>query len=382
VVKVVHVLSGLYQGGAESQLEKIILFSKGTDIKHYVVSLKSDETPLVKRFKENDIPVYCMGFDDVFSSIRGFFRLRRCLKLLVSDDSVIQCWMYHANFVGLLVAKSLGLSQKVVWNIRRTELPKGLTGLLARVSAKLSYIFPVKIVCCAETAKNTHIEAGYNSKNILVIHNGINAKLFRPNDVYRAKFRNEILVADDEFVIGMVGRYSPIKGHIYLLKAFEKLLNNNKGRAIKLVLVGRDIDNAEPLQEILSYPHIQDNLILLSERSDMSKVMTGFDILCLPSLSEGFPNVVAEAMAVGIPCVATDVGDSALIIGEYGYLVEPKDDVALVVGIESLLEMPELERREMGQKARKYIEDEFTLSVTVRQYMDLYKTIILDQRIR
>ena len=377
-MKIIHIIPSLAQGGAESQLERLITYSKKSGVEHVVISLINDETPLMQRFIMNGVSVHCMGFNGVFGSLLGLFKLRNLLKQLVNENSVIQCWMYHANFVGLLIGKSLGLPQKVVWNIRRSELPKGVTGLLAKFSAKLSNILPVKIICCAEAARKSHIVAGYNSANMQVIHNGIDVELFLPDDEARVNFRNEISVADNDFVIGMVGRYAPIKGHIYLLQAFEHLLNEGKNRSIKLVLVGREIETAVPLQTLLALPLIKINLILLAERSDISKVMPGFDLLCLPSLSEGFPNVVAEAMASGVPALVTDVGDAAIIVDNNDMVVDPADIKQLAEKISVFIDKSPSEKKEISERVREFVVTQFSVEHAWQEYYELYKRIIED----
>lgn len=376
-MKIIHVFPNLAQGGAESQLERLINYSKELGVEHVVISLKNDETALMQRLKKNAVPVYSMGFNSIFSSLLGLFKLRSLLKKLVNEDTVIQCWMYHANFVGLLIAISLGLSKKLVWNIRRTELPKGATGFIALFSASLSNL-PGRVVCCAEAAKMSHIAVGYNSRNMLVIRNGIDIEIFRPDDMARVKFRNEISVTENDFVIGMVGRYAPIKGHLYLLQAFERLLMEGKHRSIKLVLVGREIETALPLQALLASSIIKENLILLAERADISKVMPGFDLLCLPSLSEGFPNVVAEAMASGVPALVTNVGDAAIIVDNDDMVVPAADIKKLTEKLSIFLDKSTAEKVDISERARQFIVSQFSIEYAWQEYYKLYKQIIED----
>nr|WP_267906056.1 glycosyltransferase [Vibrio anguillarum] len=213
---------------------------------------------------------------------------------------------------------------------------------------------------------------------MLVIHNGIDIELFKPDNEARVKFRNEITVVDNDFVIGMVGRYAPIKGHTYLLQAFERLLIEGKNRSIKLVLVGREIETALPLQALLALPLIKINLILLAERSDISKVMPGFDLLCLPSLSEGFPNVVAEAMASGVPALVTDVGDAAIIVDNNDMVIAPADINKLTEKISAFIDKSSSEKKEISERARKLVVTQFSVEHAWQEYHELYKRIIED----
>ena len=376
-MKVIHVLSGLYQGGAESQLEKLIFHSTSQNVEHIIISLKNDKTPLMDRFRDNNIKVYCLGFSG-FGTFTGFFKLCKLLKAFDTPTMVIQCWMYHANFFGLLAAMFTGLSNKVVWNIRRTELPKGLTGVFSQLSAKLSFICKVNIICCAEAAKKSHVGAGYNSDKMKVFHNGIDVELFQQSKKNNQLFRQEFGLSDNDFVIGMVGRYAPIKGHLYLLQAFKHLVTIKKFDMppIKLVLIGRDIECAEELQPFLTDSLLTEYLIIIPERADIYNVMPSFNLLCLPSKSEGFPNVVAEAMASGVPAIVTDVGDAALIVGNMNMII-PLDNVELTA--ERLLNFSLLstaEKIDISDRVREIVVENFSIEKAWKNYSALYKQII------
>jgi glycosyltransferase involved in cell wall biosynthesis len=376
-LKVIHILSGLYQGGAESQLEKLISHSRGKNVEHIIISLKSDQTPLVQKFRDNNITVYCLGFSGV-GVFSGFFKLIMLLKKLKSPIMVIQCWMYHANLFGLLAARFAGLSSKVVWNIRRTELPKGTTGMISKLAAKLSFVSAINIVCCAAAAKKSHIDAGYNAENMLVIHNGIDVELFHPDEKYGACFREEIGLSVDDFIIGMVGRYAPIKGHIYLLQAFKQLLASNELNvpSIKLVLIGRDIADAEILQPFITDMMLVNHLIIVPERADIYKVMPAFNLLCLPSKSEGFPNVVAEAMACGVPALVTDVGDAAVIVGAPALVLPPLNFEALSEKMLDYINLSQTDKTVLAKKARARVCHYFSVESAWQKYDELYQKII------
>ncbi|PTO51485.1 hypothetical protein CWN94_21320 [Vibrio splendidus] len=379
-MKVVHILSGLYQGGAESQLEKMISFSKSKDVEHIVISLKSNETPLMKRFREDGINVYCLGFSG-FNVFFGFLKLINLLKYFDSPNTVIQCWMYHANLFGSMASVFSGVSGKIVWNIRRTELPTGVTGILSKLSAKWSYIQDVRIVCCAEAAKISHIDAGYNERNMKVFHNGIDVDLFIPSNSRKYAFRKNIKVNNDDFLIGMVGRYSPIKGHLYLLDAFLKLKVNNPDAAesVKLVLIGRDVDSAIELQPFFTNPLLERSLIVIPEQVDIWSAMSSFDLLCLPSRSEGFPNVVAEAMSSGVPVYATDVGDAAYILGNRSMIIPRENNVAVADKLFDFISLPDAVRLALGIAARERIIEHFSVEKSWDRYLNLYNQIIEKQ---
>ncbi|MEZ8700424.1 glycosyltransferase [Vibrio cyclitrophicus] len=376
-LKIVHIIPNLAQGGAESQLEKLVYYSKGKNVENIIVSLKNEQTPLLKKIQGSGVTVLCLDFSG-FGMFLSFFKLCRLLKAFDTPTMVIQCWMYHANFFGLLAAIFTGLSNKVVWNIRRTELPSGLTGVFSKLSAKLSFICKVNIVCCAEAAKNSHVDAGYNSENMLVFHNGIDVEQFQPSNKNKKLFRKELGLSESDFIIGMVGRYAPIKGHLYLLQAFKHVVDNNKPDrpSIKLVLIGRGIDNADVLQPLLNDPKLREHLVVVSERTDIYRVMPSFDLLCLPSKSEGFPNVVAEAMSSGVPALVTDVGDAALIVGTKEMVIPLENAEIVSDKLINFSKLPSNRKSLIAFEARERVIEHFSIGKAWKSYSSLYKKII------
>ena len=374
-MKIIHIIGDLRQGGAESQLERIILHSSSTIYQHIVISLKNKETPLHNRLTAAGIKVVSADFSaaNVFFAL---FRLRILLKEHITSASIIQCWMYHANFLGALAAWSLGIPDKVVWNVRRTLLPSGALGVISKLSTKLSHYLPVHIVCCAQAAKNSHVAAGYNEKKMTLIHNGIDTELFTPNSNKRNAFRECIGINNKTLVIGMVGRYAKVKGHIYLLKALLMLKASNTDlfRNIKLILVGRSINEADELQGLLA--QLKDNVIIVKERPDIYNIMPAFDFLCLPSESEGFPNVVAEAMACGVPALVTNVGDAALIVDNKEWVVQPCDVEALSNGITYMATSLDSMSSNFSVNIRNKIVNRFSVQVAWANYLKIYNKII------
>lgn len=377
LTKIVHVMPALFQGGAETQLERLAYHASHLNIECVVITLKSDKTPLTQRLLDNGITVHCMGFNGL-GCISGFIRLIKTLKRLTTSTTVIQCWMYHANFFGLLAAWASGVSDKVIWNIRCTQIPKRVTGIISKLSAKLSFLFPVNIICCADAAKASHIQAGYNPIRFKVIYNGIDTDIFRPSVNNRYDFRQEIAVSNNDFVIGMVGRYAPIKGHIYLLQAFDKLLKkyNNFSDIVKLVLVGRGVAEASDLQPFLSDLVATGNVIVLPERADIGKIMCGFDLLCLPSISEGFPNVVAEAMACGIPALVTDVGDAAFIVNDHNYVLPAQNTTLLTDKLASCITLQHGNYDTTYKRISERITTNFSVAIAWEKYLNVYNKII------
>lgn len=328
---VIHIITGLNDGGAEGVLFRLCLSDKNNN--HIVVSLM-DEGKYGPLLIENGIIVYCLNMRPNRMSLGGVLNLYRIIRKIKPD--VVQTWMYHADLIGGIIARLSGINN-VVWGVRHTTLKKSdskyLTILIAKVNAKLSFFVPKKIIYCAEKAKEVHEAMGFSASKGVVILNGYFTNVIRPAIEDRISFRQELGIDDNVFLIGHVSRYNPIKDHITLVKAIRSIDGMHK--TCKVVLVGSNLDGAnKTLINFIKKHDLIDDFILLGRRSDIARVMNGFDLHVLSSSSgEAFPNVLAEAMACGIPCVTTNVGDAALIVGDTGWVVSPRDPMSLANAI-------------------------------------------------
>ncbi|MGP1615969.1 MAG: glycosyltransferase, partial [Pollutimonas bauzanensis] len=173
-------------------------------------------------------------------------------------------------------------------------------------------------------------------------------------------------------VLGSVGRYSAAKDHVSFIRAAGMLGREDKW--LRFLLVGRDLTAHNPaLMSLIDATGFPERFTLLGERADVAACMSAMDVFCLHSRTEGFPNVLGEAMCVGLPCVATDVGDAAVLLGETGLIV-PADSVAELAG--ALLDMASRgaeQRKDLGARARLRIEQHFTLGHAVAKFETLYR---------
>ena len=247
--------------------------------------------------------------------------------------------------------------------------PIGIPRIIARICAGLSWCIPAKIICCAEKSTHIHAKLGYAPRKFIVIPNGYNIEEFRPDVDVRKHLRNEWAISDNIPLIGMVARFDPQKDHLNLLTALSHL--RQSGQAFKCLLVGSGVDGMNSiLQQQIDRYGLQDSVVLLGRRNDIPALMNALDIHVLSSSGEAFPNVLAEAMACGTPCVSTDVGDATLIAGETGWIVPPQNPVALaqaiIVAIDALQDKKCWLARKLA--ARKRIVDKFSLEKMVRSY--------------
>jgi glycosyltransferase involved in cell wall biosynthesis len=368
IIKIVHIIVGLNTGGAELMLRKILLNDISSD--HQVVSLTSLGS-IGESLIKNDIKVTALGLTK-FNILVVFFRL--VAFLLKTKPNVVQTWMYHSDFLGGIAAKLCGVN-RIFWNIRNTEIPQrtiSLTGLVVRLCSILSRFIPDKIICCANASKDRHIELGYSAKKIIVIPNGYKI-IDRNFDIdFEKKIRKNLNIAVDAFVIGMVGRFDYLKGYDILIEA-ASLLTIETNKKIIFLCAGRGVDwrNQSIVSQVINLG-VEKNFRLIGEVSDVDMIFSVMDIFCLSSRSEGFPNVVAEAMLNSLPCVVTDVGDAAFIVGDHGLVVPPNNHLALSNGIIHFLKMDPKIRKSIGAQGRIKIIENYNLDVIVEKYIKEY----------
>ena len=378
-MKVVHVITGLNQGGAEAMLLKLLPgLHPRFDV--HVISLM-DEGVYGDRVKRLGIPLYCLLMRG-----GGFFgvhvlRLRNLLKKL--DPDVIQSWMYHSN---LMISVARLLTKKkpaIAWNIRHSlsdlSHEKWMTRQVVRANCFLSKRVD-RIVYNSRISYRQHEEFGFASKNALIIPNGIDLKRFCPSSEMRGIVRSKLGISEDAFIVGHVARLHPMKNHEGFLRVAVNLAK--KYLHAHFILVGRDVVLANGSLAALVPNEVRCQFHLLGSRRDVSDLMSAFDVFCLSSVwGEAFPNVLGEAMASGVPCIATDVGDSAAIIGDTGIVVSPQDENALATGIENLLKMDPEEHHARSASARARIEANYTLEAILEQYAALYEKLMTEKRV-
>lgn len=324
--KIVHVITGLNDGGAEAVLFR--LCSRSLSAKHVVVSLM-DEGKYGQLLRQIGVKVYCLRMKPGKLGLAPLWRLARIMRL--EEPTAVQTWMYHSDLLGGLAAKAVGVKD-VFWGIHHSVLEKGKakrsTIAIARICAMLSSTIPKKIICCANRSLEVHKDIGYCSKKLVVIPNGYDLSVFKEDAGSGLSIRSEFSVSSDTFLIGKVGRYDPFKDHKNLLCALSEI--NSSGIEFKCLLVGSGIvsENKE-LATLIEKLGLSDLVILASQRTDIPAIMNALDLHVLSSSSEGFPNVLAEAMACGTPAVSTDVGDAGEIVGDLQLICPPGDARAL-----------------------------------------------------
>ena len=358
-MKILYVIIDLESGGAQ---EALYQFLKEQDIKKFnpsVISL-SGRGSLARKIEKIPVPVYSVNLRNAFLFFFGVVKFIY-LVLKIKPD-VIHSWIYHANLAALLM-KFLA-RKKVVWSIRCSDADFTKYGLISAAAVKLSAMLsfaPDGIIYNSFAGLKSHRALGFGGSNQTVIQNGVDTCYFAPVAGRKEELRKKYGLQGDSAVVGMASRFDPMKDFDTLFEAFSKIRSARKNVFLAMCGGGIVADNVY-LSELIEKNNLGDSVKLLGFMEDMREFYAMLDIFVLSSKSEGFPNVLAEAMACGLPCVSTDAGDAKIILGDAGDAVAKSDAFALAGELEKLLEKSAEERREIGAAGRERIKKMFPLA--------------------
>ena len=374
-IRLTHIITDLDIGGAEMMLYQVLSRMNHKLFQAEVVSLLNPGA-LGKKIEKLGIKVHTLEMSNKYPNPLAALQLVRLLKR--SQPDVVQTWMYHANLVGGIAAKLAG-NLPVIWGIHHSNFDsaktKTRTLLTMKAGAMLSGRIPHKIICCGEVPRQVHIELGYDAKKTKVIPNGFDLELFQPNPLARASVRKELGIPLNAPLIGLVARFHPKKDHQTFIQA-AALLNLTMPK-VHFVLCGDGItaENRELLRWITE-AGLNDNCRLLGIREDIPRLTAAFDLATSSSsYGEGFPISLGEAMACGVPCVTTNVGDSAHIVGATGVVVSPRDPFELSQAWQFVLQLDQPTRMNLEFNARQRIAENFSLPSVVSRYEQVCQEI-------
>jgi len=323
------------------------------------------------------IPVEAAEFRFGITSPCNFIRLVGRIRSIKPD--IVHTWLYHADVTGGLAARLSGV-KKIAWCLRNGDMDKSFSFFSRKIGLSLCAFFskfvPDKIVSCSRNAMRFHAGIGYPMKKMVLIPNGFDLTQYKPDSSAKAKLRAELGIGVQTPLVGVIGRFHPMKNHTGFLGAASIL--SRRIPDVHFVLVGAGLDeNNFVLAEVAKRNVISEKTHFLGLRTDVSHIMSGLDIVVsFSSSGEAFPNVLGEAMACGVPCVVTDVGDSADIVGDTGEVVAPGDMPGLAVALEKLLRFSPMERATLGKRARERIASRFNIENIVAQYELFYEDLL------
>ncbi|RKN85656.1 glycosyltransferase family 4 protein [Paenibacillus ginsengarvi] len=373
--KITHIITGLYAGGAEAMLYKLL--SK-TDMERFEPSVISlmDKGVYGEKIERLGVPLFTVNMPSGLMLPHHWWRLVQIVKRVKPD--LLQGWMYHGNLACHLTLRHV----PVVWNIRGSHCDlralKASTATVVWLGGKLSRL-PVKIINNSMESVKQHSQLlGYPEEKFQVIPNGFDTDTFKASESARRKIRSELGIPNDAFCIGLIARYHPLKDHATFLKAAARLLEMTRSDNVYFLLVGWDVDyKNRALKEMIEQLRLDNRVLLLGGRSDIPEVTASLDIATLCSTSEGFPNVIGEAMSCEVPCVVTNVGDCAWIVGETGVVVPAGKSEELAQGLKLIYEADSRSRSLKGMRARQRVQNMFSLNSVVERYESLYEDILL-----
>ena len=373
MIKVVHLISSLETGGTEMMLFKLLAAANKDEFNNSVISLTKGGA-IAERIAGLGVPVENLGMSRSAPSPVGMLRLYRALRRERPD--VLQTWLYHSDLLGYFAGK-LANVPALAWNIRCSTTDDryftGMTGRVVRMLARLS-AKPDAVIVNSDAGRTIHEGLGYKPRRWDVIPNGFDLTRFRPDSAARSAVRNELGIPSDAAVIGLVARFDPLKGHGTFLRAAAQLLGSNP--STHFVLVGAGVETNNPfLSDLIDELGISSQVHLMGERSDAARITATFDIATCSSTGEGFPNIIGEAMASGVPVVTTDVGDARLIVGDTGVVVPLANPKALAKGWQDVLDLGAEGITALGERARARVSDHYDIDGVAEQYATIYRNL-------
>ncbi len=370
---------GLNTGGAEAMLKRLIESSMAQgDFEHAVLSL-TDIGTIGLQLREAGVDVQALGMHHASQAPWFLWRLVRLIR--ASRPTIVQTWMYHADLLGGVAARLAGC-RNVIWGIRTISLATGATSPTAcvrAICAALSSFLPRLVVCVASRARDAHIAIGYDPRRMVVVPNGFDMDKLVATPAQSAAVRAACGWDASLLIVGCVGRFHTDKDQRNFVLAAAMLAQRLEN--VRFLMVGRGVDTSNSeLRQWIKRTGFEQLFALLGERGDVPSCLAAMDIYCLPSRTEGCPNVVGEAMAMGVPCVVTDVGDAAMLVGQSGVIVPKEDAGALARGMEQLAGMGNDARRRLGALGRARIQSEFSMTLARSRFEALYRSLLVKEQ--
>ena len=376
--RVTHVITGLGAGGgAENLLFQLLDHLDEGRSGHRVISMRSPQPSLVPSIEEMGVSVRELDWSGR-PGPADFLRLGQALRELPSD--VIQTWMLHSNVIGGLAARAVSRTP-VIWGVHLSVFDHSSLGNKAAVVQQgerlCSWGVPSRIVACSNSSYRAMVDMHYRRKRVVTIPNGFDVSRFRPNPAARDEIRRELGISETTMVIGHTARYHPIKDHAGLISAATEVLQQLPD--VRFVLCGAGVERENPELDALVAP-LGDRVMLLGQRDDVPRVLNAFDLAVSSSVSEALSLAIGEAMATGLPVVATRCGESEDLIGDTGAIVPVRNPRALAQEIMRLIETPPETRSELGHRARSRISEHYSLQKMVEGYKELWAEVARSKR--
>ena len=383
-IDVMHVITSLDVGGTETVLARLVTGDSAGSVSHRVVSLKPGGV-MRAGLDQKGIPVRDLAVRGNVGALGGLSRLAGLIR--TTRPAVVHSWLYHADLLATLALALSGrrMATRLVWGVRCSDMDMRRYGRSTRYVLKILPLLSSRtdlVLCNSEAGRTVHERLGYRPPEWRVVPNGLDVERFRPRPGERATIRAELGVGGDDFLVGMCARVDPMKDHVNFVKAAAMFAET--APEARFILIGAGTDEpGSALDRAIAASGISGRFVRLGPRHDICRLHAALDIATLTSaFGEGFPNVLAEAMACGVPCVTTDVGDSAAIVGDTGVVVSPRNPAALAAAWERLRREGRDGRAARGAAARRRVADRFTLAAMIEAYRTLYRELVVSDTAR
>ena len=371
-IRICHLITSLDTGGAERSLVNLVTAMNRDEFENEVITLLKPGS-MAQALAQAGIPVTSMDIGRYRLNPAALLSLIRYLRR--KKPAILQTWLYRADFFGS-VAGLFAKPDHLVWNVRSSQINRPGIGRSTRYLARLLAMLsgrPDAIIVNSHDGQRYHERIGYRPKQWVNIANGVDLQRFRPRRDERATLRTRLGVPADAAAIGLVARDHPMKDIDTFLRAASRFQREHDNARFVLCGDGLGPGNST-LTKLVRALDLDRNIVLLGRRSDIELIYPAFDLLTLCSIAgESFPNVLCEAMACDVPCVATDIGDSAEIIGDCGLIVPERDPEALTRAWHTLLEKPSQPGTETS---RSRIAARYSLERMCAQYESFYRSLM------
>ena len=372
--RLLFLIRSLNYGGAERQL---VALAKGLWSREQSLAIATfyPGGAFSKDLELVGVPVVSLEKRSRWGIFRFLWRLFRLVR--TTQPQILHGYLGTANILTVLL-KPFCPETKIVWAVRASNMDLNRYGWLDRllywIESRLSRLADV-IIVNSYAGLEYAVDHGFPRGKMVVIHNGIDAQRFLPNQESRRRMRELLGIKEGEQVIGLVGRLDPIKGHETFLKAAAALSGEQQG--VRFICVGNGPEMYKRALIVLSEElGLGNKLIWLDATDSPESIYNAFDIATSTSYGEGFPNVIGEAMACGIPCVVTDVGDAKRIVGDTGYVVDPGNPPALVSAWQLALDAGAVEKTSRSQRARERVIEHFSLERLIEETARVLETAV------
>lgn len=376
-IRICSIINGTSGGsGAERMLQRVIRYSSTPEFEHLVISINNFRS-VAEELAAEGIEVESLGMRRRLTRLPfAMARMGRLIRRFRPD--VVQTWLYLSDLAGGVMSRLVCPKIPVIWTIRHCTLDKELDTrgirITAGLSSRLSGLVPSRIVLNSHAAVPIHTAAGYDAQKMTVIPNGFDLETLKPDAAERARIRAEFGFDDDTPVVGRIARFHPQKDHMTFLQAARRV--HAARPDVRFVMVGEPLflTTQQVLDDVGSLG-LQDIVRVEEFRSDIAALNNSFDIATCSSVTEAFPNALGEAMACGVPCVSTDVGDASRIIGSTGRVVPSSNPDAFAAGLLELLGQGRADRYALGLAARRRVAESYELSGSMDQFLSLWREL-------